>query len=404
MASLNASQQLDVDNSSVVNHTLSTQHWGTLEGLIIFGGGCGQWREPQQFLFHLANGCFLMSYISPHTRHGALFMHSVLIIGFLLFSTWAWSVVCAPDVFSWNFGLAVLNVVQLLHTAYQMRPVSFDPELEEAYRLLFLPFKVSRLLFKKMVSPEFAQVMSLHAGEAYAMQNLTRTDRLGLLLSGKVNVLAGQQFLHHIHACEFLDSPEFESSRATTDDKFKVSIMAGTSCRYLCWQRSALEYLLVKETHLATVLATLVARDIATKLYAMNSKIVTEKGSHLDIRLPSIASCLATASANANNSAASPVLPAIGSGGGGLSGSHTSAKTSPLSPGGTVASAGGSEDWSGPEGMRPWNWGREIPSRAATDPRLPALIEPYQELPSSDVESWLESSSKFYSCEMADAE
>ena len=37
-----------------------------------------------------------------------------------------------------------------------------------------------------MVSPDFAHVMSLHAGEAYAMQNLTKTDRLGLLLSGKV--------------------------------------------------------------------------------------------------------------------------------------------------------------------------------------------------------------------------
>lgn len=36
------------------------------------------------------------------------------------------------------------------------------------------------------MSGEFAQVMSLHAGEAYAVQNLTRTDRLGLLLSGKV--------------------------------------------------------------------------------------------------------------------------------------------------------------------------------------------------------------------------
>jgi hypothetical protein len=46
--------------------------------------------------------------------------------------------------------------------------------------------QVSRLQFKKMVSPDFAQIMSLHAGEAYAMQNLTRTDRLGLLLSGKV--------------------------------------------------------------------------------------------------------------------------------------------------------------------------------------------------------------------------
>lgn len=37
-----------------------------------------------------------------------------------------------------------------------------------------------------MVSAEFAQIMSLHAGEAYAVQNLTRTDRLALLLSGKV--------------------------------------------------------------------------------------------------------------------------------------------------------------------------------------------------------------------------
>jgi len=40
-----------------------------------------------------------------------------------------------------------------------------------------------------MVSSDFAQIMSLHAGEAYAMQNLTRTDRLGLLLSGKVSTV-----------------------------------------------------------------------------------------------------------------------------------------------------------------------------------------------------------------------
>lgn len=48
---------------------------------------------------------------------------------------------------------------------------------------------MSRLQFKKMVGPDFAQIMSLHAGEAYAVQNLTRTDRLGLLLSGKVRFL-----------------------------------------------------------------------------------------------------------------------------------------------------------------------------------------------------------------------
>ena len=87
-----------------------------------------------------------------------------------------------------------------------------------------LPTKqVSRLQFKRLVSPEFASIMSLHAGEAYAMQNLTRTDRLALLLSGKVNVLSDSNFLHPILPCEFLDSPEFESSRASVDDKFKVN-------------------------------------------------------------------------------------------------------------------------------------------------------------------------------------
>lgn len=73
-----------------------------------------------------------------------------------------------------------------------------------------------------MVSSEFSEIMSLHAGEAYAMQNLTKTDRLALLLSGKVNVLSDHQFLHPILPCEFLDSPEFESSRSGVDDRFKV--------------------------------------------------------------------------------------------------------------------------------------------------------------------------------------
>jgi len=56
-------------------------------------------------------------------------------------------------------------------------------------------------------------------------------------------------------------------------ETLQVSIVAASSCRYLYWQRSALEYLLVKESYLATVLTTLVARDIATKLYAMNNKV-----------------------------------------------------------------------------------------------------------------------------------
>jgi len=53
----------------------------------------------------------------------------------------------------------------------------------------------------------------------------------------------------------------------------EVSVIAATTCRYIFWQRSALEYLFVKETYLATVLATLVAKDITIKLYSMNNKV-----------------------------------------------------------------------------------------------------------------------------------
>ncbi|XP_014246930.1 popeye domain-containing protein 3-like isoform X2 [Cimex lectularius] len=254
-------------------------------------GWCDTWRNPQHLIFQLANACFFISYLTPSTKKGIIFMHAVLVLGFFIFSTWAWVIVCAPDIFFWSLCYTFINICQLVFLLYQLRPVKFDPELEEAYHTLFVPFKVSRIQFKKLISNDMAQIMSLHAGEAYALQNLTRTDRLGLLLSGKLNVLCDSHFLHPILACEFLDSPEFES-RANMDDKFKVSIVAATSCRYLYWQRTSLEYLFVKETYLATVMSTLIARDITTKLYAMNNKIVTEKGYHLDIRLPSITSSL----------------------------------------------------------------------------------------------------------------
>lgn len=64
----------------------------------------------------------------------------------------------------------------------------FDSDYHVFYYTILNVIKVTRLQFKRMVSPDFAHVMSLHAGEAYAMQNLTKTDRLGLLLSGKVSL------------------------------------------------------------------------------------------------------------------------------------------------------------------------------------------------------------------------
>ncbi|KAG7173074.1 Blood vessel epicardial substance-like 1 [Homarus americanus] len=220
----------DVDSFNVTEDDWQSTVNSTFLGSLF---SCAHWTHPQHLLFQLANGCFFVSYLAPSQRMGLLFMHCILILGFLLYSTWAWNVICAPDVFSWNFTFMLLNMGQTLYIIYQMRPVKVNKELEAMYEALFQPL-------------------------------------------------------------DFLDSPEFESSRASLEDKFKVSIIAATSCRYVFWQRTSLEYLFVKESYLATVLSTIIARDITTKLYNMNQKIVTEKGSHLDIRLPSLTSSLSS--------------------------------------------------------------------------------------------------------------
>ena len=93
------------------------------------------------------------------------------------------------------------------------------------------------------------------------------------MLTNRVNVISGNHFLHCIEAKQFLDSPEFESSKSGNEDKFKVSLIASTPCRYIFWQRQTLEYLLIKEQFLANVLSLILARDITNKLYAMNEKV-----------------------------------------------------------------------------------------------------------------------------------
>lgn len=69
---------------------------------------------------------------------------SILVLGFLILITWAWKIVCAPDVFTWNLCFLLINILQLIYLIYQRRPINFNSELEQVYRNMFKPFKVRR--------------------------------------------------------------------------------------------------------------------------------------------------------------------------------------------------------------------------------------------------------------------
>ncbi|XP_076466680.1 popeye domain-containing protein 3-like isoform X2 [Babylonia areolata] len=249
--------------------------------------GCGHWQPPNDVLFQLACVLLAAGLLAFDTPYGALLLHSLFFLGYLLMSVWSWVILCAPDFFSWNFAFLLLNGVQTMSLIYSIRPVRFCQELEEVYTAIFLPLRVPRSLYKRLVGAEYCTLMTLNEGEHYATQSLTKTDKLGLLISGTMNAYSNRTLLHTIKAKQFIDSPEFESSNSG-EEKFQVSIVAGSLCRYLFWPRQSLEYLLVQEPYLANVLNMVLGRDITNKLYALNERVCTVEGSRLDIRLPSV--------------------------------------------------------------------------------------------------------------------
>ena len=119
---------------------------------------------------------------------------------------------------------------------------------------------IQRSDFSSLLSSGLAKVSSLHPGECYAVSGVSRTDSLGLLLSGRCSVLTEAAFLHNIEAGQFLDSPEFESGSGSDSTLFKVTICAAVPSKMIVWQRKELEYLFVKKPKLGIVVGALISR------------------------------------------------------------------------------------------------------------------------------------------------
>lgn len=69
-----------------------------------------------------------------------------------------------------------------------MKAIKFPKEIEEVYRNVFQPLNLQRSKFKKIVSVEICAIGQLTEGEVYAMQNVTKADKLSLLVSGTAEV------------------------------------------------------------------------------------------------------------------------------------------------------------------------------------------------------------------------
>ena len=63
----------------------------TLNSTGDFSDECGV--KAEDAFFHSASACLLLAFAAPNTRLGQLLMHSGLVVGFLVISTWAWNII-----------------------------------------------------------------------------------------------------------------------------------------------------------------------------------------------------------------------------------------------------------------------------------------------------------------------
>ncbi|KAG8444718.1 hypothetical protein GDO86_009765 [Hymenochirus boettgeri] len=260
----------------------------TLWESLVFGQPlCSEWKkEAEGSIYHLASILFVLGCMGGSGFFGLLYVYIFFAISFLCTCIWAWMDVCAADVFSWNFILLVICIVQIIHIAYQLRSVTFDKEFQDVYCAIFKPLGISLPVFRKIISYCNAEVVTLERDHCYAVQGKTPIDKLSLLVSGRIRVTVDGEFLHYIFPLQFLDSPEWDSLKPSEEGIFQVTLTAETKCRYVTWRRKKLYLLFAKHRFLARLFSMLISSDIADKLYALNEKVFIDSGFRFDIRLP----------------------------------------------------------------------------------------------------------------------
>ncbi|XP_053316586.1 popeye domain-containing protein 3 isoform X2 [Spea bombifrons] len=193
---------------------------------------CADWKqETEGSIYHLASILFVLGCMGGSGFFGLLYGYVFFALSFLCTCIWAWLDVCAADVFSWNFILLVICIMQIIHIAYQLRSVTFDKELLDVYSAVFQPLGISLTVFRKIISYCNAEVVTLEREHCYAVQGKTPIDKLSLLISGRIRVTVDGEFLHYIFPRKFLDSPEWDSLRPSEEGIFQVTCTSNPDCR-----------------------------------------------------------------------------------------------------------------------------------------------------------------------------
>ncbi|VVC33089.1 Hypothetical protein CINCED_3A015398 [Cinara cedri] len=215
--------------------------------------------------FHFSHAIMFICYMLPFGSPCQLVL--LIRIGLAgattIMALWARSLECWVVSLLWNAASAIVNIIHICVLFYQLRPIKFNDELEQVYKSLFCPLKVSRKQFRKIISC-MKMIRPLKTLEIFAEEKVTRVDSLSLVLSGKLVISQNGNALHIVFPYQFLDSPEWFG--VSTDEFFQVSVTAVEDSRVLLWHRDKLRLSIITDQFLYTIFDHILGRDVVKKL------------------------------------------------------------------------------------------------------------------------------------------
>lgn len=223
------------------------------------------WIEAQHVLFQFGNLFILLSFFTNHSVLGHLLHKAFISAGFFALSIWVWVIKCIPDAVAWNFFLGLQALISVHIDLWKLQVFYFHPEAENVYRKLFKRCGASRHDFHRILNAGRWETLS---------QGLIETrekvsNKLRLVVTGRVDVSRNQQLLYTVQPLEFVESVDVYEP--TLDP---ITIVEET--RILTWKSKKLTRLM-QDSHLQAVLDEVLGRDIALKLSRLYASPGPEK-------------------------------------------------------------------------------------------------------------------------------
>ncbi len=165
----------------------------------------------------------------------------------------------------WNSAYLVINSYHVVMLFLDKSTIALPDETKEIYHQYF----------SLMSTREFKKIITINPFEIVKAEQLIGegevTDRLYILLEGKVDVVKSGKMIARLNAGDFIGEMSFMSNNTASAD-----VIATEEVKYAYWTHKDLEKLHKKNQNVYNKFISVISCDLVRKLNVKNTQLVTK--------------------------------------------------------------------------------------------------------------------------------